>query len=461
MRTRFSLGMFALAASLAFVSGSALSQGKRAMPEFHFMTLEPGHFHAALVQKEMYPDVSRRVDVYAPLDSDLMEHLGRILAFNTRKENPTTWELEIHTGPNSLERMLKERPGNVVIISGRNRGKIDKIEASVEAGLNVLSDKPWIIDPKDFPKLEATLDAAAKKNVVAYDIMTERYEITTILQRELTRDEATFGTQLKGSPEDPGVYMESVHYLLKMVAGMPNIRPAWFFDVRQQGEALPDVGTHLVDLAQWTLYPDQAIDYRKDVRVLAAKHWPTVLTRADFQKVTGEKDFPEFLKANVKDDRLDYFCNTQVSYQLRGVNVKLDVLWKYEPLPGTGDTHHAWYRGTRSKIEIRQGKEESYRPELYVIPDSTSEKAAVLAALKRKVTALQAAWPGVGVTDLGKELRVDVPDKYRVGHEAHFAQVTRKFLGYLRNPKSMPAWENPNMLAKYYVTTKGLELSRK
>jgi len=25
----------------------------------------------------------------------------------------------------------------------------------------------------------------------------------------------------------------------------------------------------------------------------------------------------------------------------------------------------------------------------------------------------------------------------------------------------MPAWERPNMLAKYYVTTKGAELSRK
>ena len=33
---------------------------------FRFMTLDPGHFHAGLVQKEMYPDVSATVDVYAP-----------------------------------------------------------------------------------------------------------------------------------------------------------------------------------------------------------------------------------------------------------------------------------------------------------------------------------------------------------------------------------------------------------
>jgi len=242
---------------------------------------------------------------------------------------------------------------------------------------------------------------------------------------------------------------------------MPNRRPAWFFDVLQQGEALPDVGTHLVDLVQWMLYPEKTIDYRKDIRVLAAKHWPTVLTRAEFQKVTGETDFPDFLRANVKGDRLDYYCNTQVSYALRGVHVKLDVLWKYEPLPGTGDTHFAFTKGSRSRIEIRQGKEEKYRPELYVVPNSPSEKVTILSALKKKVAALQSLYPGVGVTDLGKELQVEAPDKYRVGHEAHFAQVTNKFLTYLKDPKSIPGWEKPNMLAKYYVTTKGLELSRR
>jgi hypothetical protein len=439
----------------------AYSQGKQAMSEVRFMTLDPGHFHAGLVQKEMYPNVSKRVDVYAPLGPDLLEHLGRIASFNARKDNPTSWQLEIHTGPDSLERMLRERPGNVVIISGRNQGKIDRIKASVEAGLHVLSDKPWIIDPDDFPKLESALDTAAKKNLVAYDIMTEQYEITTMLQKELIHDESTFGTQLQGGEQDPAVYMESVHYLLKMVAGMPNRRPAWFFDVLQQGEALPDVGTHLVDLSQWMLFPERVIDYRKDIRVQAAKHWPTTLTRAEFQKVTGESEYPAFLGSNVKAEKLEYFCNTQVSYILRGVHIKLDVLWKYEPLPGMGDTHFAFYRGSRSRVEIRQGKEEKYRPELYVVPNNPADKDPVLAALKKKVEALQALFSGIGITDLGKEMRVEVPDKYRVGHEAHFAQVTNKFLGYLKDPRSVPVWEAPNMLAKYYVTTKGLELSKK
>jgi len=37
------------------------------MDEFRLITLEPGHFHAALIQKEMYSGVSKRVAVYAPL----------------------------------------------------------------------------------------------------------------------------------------------------------------------------------------------------------------------------------------------------------------------------------------------------------------------------------------------------------------------------------------------------------
>jgi hypothetical protein len=46
------------------------------------------------------------------------------------------------------------------------------------------------------------------------------------------------------------------------------------------------------------------------------------------------------------------------------------------------------------------------------------------------------------------------------GHETHFARVTEKFLDYLKN-KNIPTWEVPNMLAKYYTTTKGLEIALK
>jgi Fe-S cluster assembly scaffold protein SufB len=52
-----------------------------------------------------------------------------------------------------------------------------------------------------------------------------------------------------------------------------------------------------------------------------------------------------------------------------------------------------------------------------------------------------------------------VPDKYRVGHEAHFGQVTENFLRYLRDGK-LPDWEVPNMLTKYSIIMQAYEMSR-
>ena len=58
---------------------------------------------------------------------------------------------------------------------------------------------------------------------------------------------------------------ESVHHLFKLVDNKPLTRPVWYLDVNQQGEGIVDVTTHLVDLVQWEAFPDQIIDYKKDI----------------------------------------------------------------------------------------------------------------------------------------------------------------------------------------------------
>ena len=122
--------------------------------EVKIMTLDPGHFHAALVQKNMYEQVSPEVFVYSPDGNDLKEHLKRIDGYNTRAEKPTAWVEKLYTGNDYLEKMLSEKPGNVVVVSGNNRIKTDYIKKSVEAGLNVLADKPMVINAELFPLLE-------------------------------------------------------------------------------------------------------------------------------------------------------------------------------------------------------------------------------------------------------------------------------------------------------------------
>ncbi|MBL8240140.1 MAG: hypothetical protein JNM66_22150 [Bryobacterales bacterium] len=92
-------------------------------------------------------------------------------------------------------------------------------------------------------------------------------------------------------------------------------------------------------------------------------------------------------------------------------------------------------------------------------PANGAERDAVLAALTAQIGALQTEFAGVGVEDLGSEFRLTIPERHRVGHEAHFGEVTRQFFAYLHDPKTLPAWEKPNMLAKYYVSTKGVEMA--
>jgi predicted dehydrogenase len=452
-------GFRRIAAAVAAAAVFGTVHMAQTAPAVRLMTLDPGHFHAALIQKEMYPGVSDQVHVYAPLGPDLVGHLGRVAAYNTRRVSPTAWRLEVHTDPDPRARMLREKPGNVVVLSGKNREKIGHVGASVDAGLHVLADKPWILRSADLPQLDRALAGADRRGAVAYDIMTERFEVTSMLQRDLVRDEAIFGRIVPGSPAEPAVYMESVHYLMKVVSGAPNIRPAWFFDTTQQGEGLNDIGTHLVDLAHWTLFPDTALDYKADVEILSAQRWPTMIPEASFKRVTGGASFPDYLSSSVKQGQLEYFCNTLVTYTTRGIHTKLNVIWDWEAAEG-GDTHYAAYRGTRSRVEVRQGKADAYRTEVYIVPNAAQDKAAVLAAVRARLSALAKTYPGVGVDERGGELKLSIPDALRVGHEAHFAEVTRNFLRFLGDRRQLPAWERPNMLAKYFITTTGTELSR-
>jgi predicted dehydrogenase len=309
-------------------------------PAVRLITLDPGHFHAALVQKFMYDGVDPRVRVYAPGGEDLTDHLERIASFNTRPDQPTHWREEVYSGRDYLQKMLIERAGNVVVISGNNARKTEYMWRAIEAGMNVLADKPMVIQPADFPRLQQTFLIAQHKGVLLMDIMTERYEITNALQRALSQQPALFGELLHGTPENPAITKQSVHHFSKIVAGAPLKRPQWFFDVRQQGEGIVDVTTHLVDLVQWEAFPEQALQ-PADVTVLTARRWVTPISRAQFKQVTGAEHFPPQLQRDVFDGTLQVYSNGEFTYRLRGVHVRVSVQWNFEAPPGTGDTHYS------------------------------------------------------------------------------------------------------------------------
>jgi len=425
----------------------------------HLVTLDPGHFHAALVQKTMYNDVDSAVHVYAPEGNDLQLHLARINAYNIRSEEPTRWKEEVYTGDDFFKKMIDEKKGNVVVLSGNNQKKTDYILQSLQNGFNVFADKPMVIDSKGFDQLKEAFSVAEKNKLLLYDIMTERYEITTMLQRELSMIPELFGTLEKGTPDNPAITKESVHHFYKYISGNVVTRPPWFFDASQQGEGIVDVMTHLVDLVQWECFPEQLIDYTKDIAINTARRWTTDIRLSQFKEITKLETFPSFLNKNIsRDSLLKVSCNGEINYIIKGVHAKTSVIWNYKAPDGTGDTHYSIMRGTKAKLVIRQGTEEQYKPALYIEPIIPDEGFKLILALQIKK--LQEKYPGIEIKMSVKGWQVIIPEKYKEGHEAHFGRVMEKFLEYLKN-KNMPAWEVPNMIAKYYTTTKGLEYTLK
>ena len=436
----------------------AVNNQEQDMKKVSLMTLDPGHFHAALVHKTMYSEVDSTIYVFAPEGPEVNDFLNKIESYNSRSEAPIHCKVEAFLGADYLNRMITEKPGNVMIVAGKNSQKIDYILAAVKAGLNVYADKPLVIDPDGFQKLLEAFRIAADKGVIIYDIMTERFEVTTGMQKLFSTLPNVFGESLEGNPAEPAISKESVHHFFKYVSGEPLVRPAWFFDVNEEGEGIVDVTTHLVDLVQWELFPDQVIA-TSDIEMISAKRWPTVLTLEEFSEVTGLESFPDYLKKDIEDDTLKVYCNGEMVYRINGKYAKVSVVWNYRAPEGTGDTHYSIMRGTKSDLIIKQGQEENYEPTLYIKAKGGEDLGPeITKALEQDI---RMEYPGTKAEKIGENLwKIAISQEFKVGHEAHFAQVTENYLNYL-NRGELPEWEVPNMIAKYHTIMEAYKLAKK
>ncbi len=421
------------------------------------MTLDPGHFHAALVHKSMYPQVDSTIYVYAPDGPEVKDFLTKIKSYNSRTEGPTHWKMEENLGDDYLNRMLGDKPGNVMIVAGKNSKKIDYVLEAVKAGLNVYADKPLVINTEGFKKLKEAFQIADENGVLIYDIMTERFESTTMMQKLLSTIPDVFGELVDGTAAEPAISKESVHHFFKYVSGSALVRPPWFFDVNEEGEGIVDVTTHLVDLVQWEAFPGKVLD-SSNVEMVKARRWPTILTKEEFTKVTGLEEFPSYLEKDIIKGRLHVYCNGEMIYKINGKHAKVSVIWNYQAPEGTGDTHYSVMRGTKCDLIIKQGEDESYKPVLYVQPTIKGPFDNILQnTIENEV---QNLFPGTTAEKLDNGLwRIDIPDKFKIGHEAHFAQVTENYLKYLEAGK-LPEWEVPNMISKYYTTIEAYKMAK-
>ncbi|NBU35211.1 MAG: oxidoreductase [Bacteroidetes bacterium] len=434
--------------------------GQENPKEIKLITLDPGHFHAALIQKSMYPQMSSEVYVYAPAGTDVDLHLTRIKGYNSRSQEPTKWEEKIYIGKDYLQKMLAEKKGNVVMLAGNNKLKTKYIADAITAGFHVYADKPMAINTAGYHLLEKAFKQAEQKNIMIYDIMTERYEITSMLQKAFSTFEEVFGVLQNGSLENPSVIKESVHHFYKEVSGSPLQRPAWFYDVTQEGEGIVDVTTHLVDLVQWSCFPDQTLNYERDIQLMDAKRWATVLSPSQFMASTKVSQIPDYLKnIQTSDGQLSVFSNGQIDYKIKGHHAQVKVTWAWQAEPGAGDTHYSIMRGTNSSLVIRQGKEQGYQP-VFSVESNRFKEEAFRNTFERVFRIVAKTYPGISYLLIGNAAVFDIPAVYKEGHEAHFARVTEKFLDFLSKGK-MPSWEVPNILVKYKLTTEALNLASK
>lgn len=407
--------------------------------------LNPGHFHAALTLREIHPAVNEEIHVYAEEGPELRVFLDMVASFNGRGERPTRWRPAVYTGPDYMEKLISGRRGEIVIIAGKNDSKMAAINRLRQEGFHVLADKPWLIDVSGMDALaQAT---AAPPHVM--DIMTGRFEITHLLPARLAGEPDIFG-DFRADGGGPAISMDSVHHLYKIVNEKPLLRSAWYFDAAVQGDGIVDIPCHLVDKVLW-LMRGEPVAYQRDVKLESARIWTTAVPPEQFARITGEPAYPSYLEKDLRDGVLEYACNGEFSFTLRGVSVRLMGEWRLEAPPGGGDTYQFLLRGSRADIAVETNAGTGFRPEVFIRPHDDPGK--VEQALRNKVAQWEGEFPGLAVAPAKTGWRLEIPAALRTSHESHFPMVLNEFLGYL-DRGDWPAGHAETLRTKYTLTAK-------
>ncbi len=416
--------------------------------------LEPGRFHAALTLGARQAGVSDEIFVYARPGAELDDFLALVEAFNRRPERPTAWRPMLRTGDRPLDELIAERPGEIAILAGRNDRKMAAMRRLHDAGFHLLADKPWMAEARGLDDLRHLMAGGP----LAVEMMTGRHDITSILTRKLVSERDVFGDFDVGSGK-PTIEISGVHHLEKTVNGRPLRRPAWYFDVRVQGDGLADIPTHMVDQVQRlvTVASRRASDAPPPLELLAARTWPTLVPRGLFARVTGQSEFPAELSDIVKGDELAYRANAELAFRLGAVTAALDTRWDLSAPPGGGDTHRSVIRGTRAEILLEQHAGTGFRRRLSVLPH---DRDGVRAALANAVAGWQAAHPSLSIVAAGAACEIRVPRSLDVGHEAHFPLMLADFLALVEGGRMPPELASAT-LAKYSLLAHAAAAARR
>jgi predicted dehydrogenase len=285
--------------------------------------------------------------------------------------------------------------------------------------------------------------------------MPDRHELLARLRKRVVDTPELFGTFSVDDPQGPAIELGSTHHLCKRVDGRALRRPAWYYDVREQGDGMVDVQSHLTDQAQWLVDGSLHYDFDRDVRIESARRWSTPVPPELFHESTGESVYPEALAPWIRDGVLHYPCNGEIGYRLRGISVRQVADWGQREPEGGGDLHHACLRGTRAVLTVRHGPQTGYLPEVHVEP----RPGVVLDdALAGVVADWQADFPGLGAEPTGGGFRFTAPPALHTTHESHFALALSEFLDHV-DAGCWPDDLRPRLRTRYRLLAEARELA--
>ena len=100
-----------------------------------------------------------------------------------------------------------------------------------------------------------------------------------------------------------------------------------------------------------------------------------------------ERAWPEDLAPRIRSDVLEYFCNGQIDYRVRGVHVRLEVPWDWQA-ERREDTPSSAQPPYPLRHAVRQGPAERSPPEPYVLAEND-----IGTALQRRIAAVASEFP--------------------------------------------------------------------
>src|SRR5690606_489808 len=171
-----------------------------------------------MMQQALKQAFREEVYVYASYSNDLeANYMQLINRYNKADTSGRPWQVQVYTGDDYLERMLQDKKGEVVIMANNNQQKTGAIRKAAAAGLAVIADKPMALTASGFALLQEAFAAADRHGQFVTDLpaMSMRKQVTCLLQKELVAVRELFGTLEKGSPENPAVVQENLHYYYK------------------------------------------------------------------------------------------------------------------------------------------------------------------------------------------------------------------------------------------------------